>query len=86
MNPLVSGVFFVAEAGVKCLEMVCVVSPFIGMGGSDGLCPCPWPGGCADAVITPDCNPNKTTKAIAGKKDMHFLFIADFFCNNDCCF
>ena len=83
MNPFAFGAFFEAEAGVKCLESVCVVSPFIGMGGRDGLGGCP--GGCADTVIITDCNTNKTTKAIAGNKGSCFLFIADFFCN-DCCF
>jgi hypothetical protein len=76
MNPLAFGAFFAAEAGVKCLERVCVVSPFIGMGGREGLCP---PGGCADMVITPDCNTSNTTKAIAGNKGMRFLFIVDLF-------
>ena len=85
MNPLASGVFFAAEAGIKCLVSVCVVSVVIGMGGSCwfGLGCCG--GACADTVITTDCNTNKTTKAIAGNKDLCFLFIVDFFCN-DCCF
>ena len=83
MNPLSLGNFFTLVAGVKCLDRVCVVSPFMGMGGRDGLCCCGGP--CAATVLIADCNPNKTTKAIAGNKDLRFLFIVDFFCNN-CCF
>jgi hypothetical protein len=77
MNPLAFGAFFVLVAGVKCFERVCVVSPFAGIGGSDGLCCCG--GACANMVLTDNCNANKTTKAIAGKRDVYFLFIAGFF-------
>jgi hypothetical protein len=38
-----------------------------------------WPGFCADTVLVHKCNTNKTTKALPGNKDVHFLFIVDFF-------
>ena len=76
MNPLASGVFFDVDAGIKYRVSVCVVSPLGGMGGSDDLC---WPpGACADAVLTPACNTNITTKEITGNRDVCFLFIIDF--------
>ena len=55
-----------------------MVSPFIGMGGRDGLCCCGG-GACPDTVLTLDCNTNKTTKAIASNNDLRFLFIVDYF-------
>ena len=50
-----------------------MVSPFMGMGGRDGLCCCG--GACPATVLVADCSPNKITKAIAGNKDFCFLFI-----------
>jgi hypothetical protein len=50
------------------------------MGGRDGLC---CPGGCPKALKAAACsNPDKTTKAITGNKDLCFLFMADLFCND----
>jgi len=76
MNPLAFGAFFTLVAVVKCVESVCVVSPFTGMGGSWGPL-----GGCrvayANAAVIHNCNPNKMTKAIAGNSDVWFLFIVD---------
>ena len=40
-----------------------------------------WP----KAVMASTSNPDKTTKAIAGNRDLFFLFIEDFF-SNDYCF
>src|SRR6187397_779776 len=77
MNPFSFGVFFPPATGVKYLERVCVVSPFIGMGGKLGLCG--WFGFCADTLLTHECNANKTTRVLAGNKDVNFLFIVDFF-------
>ena len=54
-----------------------MVSPFMGMGGRDGLCGPPGP--CADTVLMLDCSTNKRTNAIAGNNDLRFLFIVDFF-------
>lgn len=76
MNPLASGAFLIAVAGVKLLVKVWVVSPAKGMGGRAGprLAPPapgppapgpPGPGPCAKAL---SCSPNKTTRAITGKK------------------
>src|SRR5688500_12787121 len=83
MNPLASGAFFKLEATVKCLDRVCVVSPFMGIGGRTGLglSPGAWP----KAVLASTSNPDKTTKAIAGNRDLFFLFIEDFF-YSDCLF
>jgi hypothetical protein len=80
MNPLAFGAFFAAEAGVKCMERVCVVSVVIGMGGSWGPLggpPGPCAGACANTVFTPGCTLNKTTKAIRGNNDLRFLFMVD---------
>jgi len=73
MNPLASGDFPSLEASVKCLVSVCVVSPFIGMGGRTGLglCPGPWP----KAVLASTSNPDRMTKAITANRDLFFLFI-----------
>ena len=54
-----------------------MVSLFIGMGGRVGLGGCV--GVCADTVLTHECNANKITKAVPGNKNVHFLFIVDFF-------
>src|SRR5688572_19546012 len=82
MNPLASGAFFILEARVKCLDRVCVVSPFMGMGGNTGLgrSPGAWP----KAVLASPSNPDKTTKAIAGNRDLFFLFIEDFIYSDIC--
>ena len=77
MNPLRSGAFLTVEARVKCLDRICVVSPFMGMAGKTGLGLSP--GACPEAVLAPTSNPDKTTKAIAGNRDLFFLFIEDFF-------
>jgi hypothetical protein len=58
---LASGVFFAEEAGIKCLDIVCVVSLVTGIGGSDCRGGCPSPGGCADTILI--CNTNKTPGA-----------------------
>jgi hypothetical protein len=78
MNPLASGAFGFVLAAIKCAESVWVVSPFMGIDGRDGLRCCP--GGCAITVTRDDCNPNKTTRAIARNNNVGFLFIADLFC------
>ena len=77
MNPLASGAFVTLEATVKCFERVWVVSPFIGIGGRTGLglSPGAWP----KEVLASTSNPDKTTKAIAGNRELFFLFIEDFF-------
>src|SRR5687768_669832 len=77
MNPLASGSFLELDAWIKCLVRVCVVSPFMGMGGNTtlGLPPGGWP----KAVLASTSNPDKTTKAKAGNRDLFFLFIEDFF-------
>src|SRR5688500_4587479 len=84
MNPLASGSFLELEAWVKCLVRVCVVSPFMGMGGNTtlGLPPGGWP----KAVLASTSNPDKTTKAKAGNRDLFFLFIEDLFYKVIFCF
>ena len=78
MNPLTSGAFLMPEAGVKCLDSVWVVSPLMGMGGRTGLGRSPgvWP----KALLALNSNPDKTTNAKAGIRNLFFLVIEDFFC------
>ena len=78
MNPLASGALFALEAGLKCLDNVCVVSPLMGMGGRTGLGRSPgvWP----KALLALNSNPDKTTNAKAGIRNLFFLVIEDFFC------
>src|SRR5689334_22539674 len=77
MNPLVFGAFLELTAGVKYAGAVRVVSLWVDVEAWAGPCV------CATAFMAPACNPNKTTKAIAGCRDVCFLFIVDF-CQKSC--
>lgn len=72
INPLLSGDLGIEEERMKSLLREWVVSPLIGIGGSEGL-----GGPCARADMPLICNVVNATKTIIDKNDLVFLFIVN---------